>query len=320
MSSARNRLGWIAVGLVALFNLCYWIPPSMWAFTIAASSGLIFLLSTRKIYIGSVAVLVSLVLVAVSTKILPGANLYYSTGYALMMLYIPASLMAIGIRNGMSAFRTQLMAIVPFIALIAMYMLDLGGVKTGLGLILDDMSESVIDWYRAALQTMPQKITPEEMNLLKSSIRSLFDFLYRFFPGLMLCWAIGMNIVAYYFAGLMIGREGGYYRQLREFRHWKAGLYSMIVLAASLLIWIVGIEPLRPIVENVLFLFGMVYMICGFAVIEYYLRKRRVHTALRVTVYILLILSGWFGGGLAAVLGLIDSHFDFRQVKAREIG
>jgi len=320
MSSARNRLGWIAVGMVALFNLFYWIPPSMWAFTIAASSGLIFLISSRKVYIGAVVILVSLVLLAVSTKILPGTNLYYHSGFALMMLYIPASLMGVGIRNGMSAFRSQLMAIAPFVVLISLYMLDFGGVKTGLGLIIDDMSENVIEWYRAALQTMPQKVTPEEMNLLKSSIQSVFDFFYRFFPGLMLCWAAGMNIMAYFFAGMMIGKDGGFYRQLRDFRHWKAGLVSMIVLAVSLLIWIVDFKPLQHPIENVLFLLGVVYMICGFSVIEYYLRKRRVHTALRVVTYILLILSGWFGGGLAAALGLVDSHFDFRRVKAREIG
>lgn len=320
MSSARNRLGWIATGLVLLFNLFYWIPPSMWAFTIAASASLIFLLASRKIYIGAAVCLISLALLAVSAGFLPGTSRYYHTGYALMMLYIPASIMAFGIRRGLSAPRSQVFAIAPFTMLVILYMLDVGGVKTGLGLILDEMSESVIEWYRAAIQTFPQKITPEEMNLLKESIRSMFDFFYRFFPGLMLCWAAGMNIMAYYFAGMMIRMEGGYYRQLREFRQWKVGTTSMILLAAGLLIWIIGFEPLQPYTENLLFVLGVVYMICGFSVIEYYLKKKRIHTALRIAVYILLILSGWFGGGIAAALGLVDSHFDYRRVKAREIG
>jgi len=155
---------------------------------------------------------------------------------------------------------------------------------------------------------------------LKASIESIFDFFHRFFAGLVICWAAAMNIAAYYFAGMMIRKDGGFCRELRDFVLWKLGVASMVLLAIALLLRVIGIESTVPFADNLLFILGVSYMVAGFAVIEYYLKRKRIHTALRIAFYVALLLSGRIGGFLAALIGLVDSHFDFRRVRAQQIG
>jgi len=155
---------------------------------------------------------------------------------------------------------------------------------------------------------------------LKGLVAVMFDFLYRFTPGLFITLAAAVNIASYFFAGKMIRIEGGFYRTMMEFGLWKAGICHMGLLAVGIVAWMTRIEVLIPLSENLLFLLGIVYMIAGFSVIDYFLKKYRINAALRTAFVVVLILSGWFGGLVAAIAGLVDSHFDFRRVRAQQIG
>jgi uncharacterized protein YybS (DUF2232 family) len=201
-----------------------------------------------------------------------------------------------------------------------LYLMNLGGVSAAWKQVLTDMSTSTIEWYSEATNTLKSSLSPKEIDLLKESIRSLFDFLYRFTPGLVICWAAGMNIAAYFFAGMMIRKSGSFYRDMTSFTRWKLGFNSLILLAVGLVMWVIDLDVLQPIAENILFVMGVAYMVAGLSLMEYFLKRRRIHAALRIAFYLMLLLSGWYGGILAAIAGLVDSHFDFRKVRARQIG
>jgi hypothetical protein len=69
-----------------------------------------------------------------------------------------------------------------------------------------------------------------------------------------------------------------------------------------------------------LFIIGFFYAAFGFALFEYYLKKIRLSLFLRILFYIGFIFLQLPGLILAAAVGLFDSYFDFRNVKAKLIG
>ena len=320
MTSTQTRLSWAAVGMVVSYNLFCWLPASIWAFTIAASAGLIFLFAARSVWFGLAIAALSFVAGIITAQLLPvGYGLYFA-GFWVVLVFLPAGFMSGSIRRGFSAYKAQVLAILPVSILMLFYLANVGGAATAWKEALGSMSATVIDFYREAVSALPSSLSPEEVSMFKAFVKSLFDFFYRFFAGLIICWAAAMNIAAYYFAGMMIRKEGGFCRELRDFVLWKLGVASMILLAVALVFWVIGIEGTMPFADNLLFILGVSYMVVGLAVIEYYLKRRRIHAALRIAFYVMLFLSGWIGGLLAAVLGLVDSHFDFRRVRAQQIG
>jgi len=320
MASTQTRLSWTAAGMVLAFNLMCWLPASLWAFIIAASTGLVFLLATRAIWIGSGVAAASFVLGILTAKFLPDGYFLYFVGFSLVFVILPSGLMSGGIKQGLPVYRTQLLATLPIVLVMLLYLANVAGSATAWKNVMDNMSATFIEWYEETVSTIPSTASPEEISLLKKAFQSSFDFLYRFFPGLMVSWAVAMNVVSYFFACKMIQRDGGFCQKLREFALWKAGAANMYVLAVALMAWLIGTEGFKPISENVLFVVAVLYMVAGFAVIEHYLKRVRIHPALRIAFYIALLLSGWVGGLVAALIGLADSHFDFRRVKAQTIG
>lgn len=320
MASTQTRLSLAAVGMVVSYNLFCWLPSSIWAFTIAASSGFTFLFVSRPVWVGTAVGIMAFIAGMITSRALPVGYGYYFAGFWTVLVFLPAGLLASGIRRGISAFRTQLLAIVPVTLLMFLYLMNLGGVATAWKQVLADMSTSTIEWYSEAMGTFKSQLSPEEIDLMKNSIRSMFDFFYRFSPGLVICWAAGMNLAVYFFAGMMIRKTGNFYRQMTSFTRWKMSFASLVILAFGLVLWVIDADALKPIADNLLFVMGVAYMVSGLALMEYLLKRRRIHGALRATFYLMLFLSGWFGGALAAIVGLVDSHFDFRKVRAQQIG
>ncbi len=320
MPSLRTKLSLAAVSMVVSYNLLCWLPASAWAFAIASSTGLVFLLAARPVRYGATLMIASLIVGVLTARMLPYGYTYYFAGFTIMLVSLPSAIMAYCIRNGISVHRTQVWALVPIIVLLFLYVMDIFGAATIWKEVIDGMSAKTVELYSEAINTMPGTISAEEASQLKSLVTDMFNFLYRFTPGLMLTLAAAINIAAYFFAGKMIRMEGEYFRPILEFGLWKTGITYMALLAIGIILWLTRIEILKPFSENLLFLLGIVYMVAGLSVIDHYLKKYRIHTALRTAFVVALLLSGWLGGLMAALLGLIDSHFDFRRVRAQQIG
>jgi len=320
MESIRARMGWIALGMVVSFNLFCWLPASLPAFLIAAAAGITFLAGARSVVYGFAVLTASLVVGFGTALLFPDGYLIYFGAFGIMMVYIPSAIMGLGIRRSMSVARLQYLAAVPILVLMSLYLADFGSYATRLGVVFNSMGQDLINWYREAAKTFPNSINPEDMNLLKQAIESAAATMHRFFAALVICLSLGVNLIAYGVATLMIRKEGGFCRPLAEFSRWKVGLGFMVILAVALIAWITDYAPVVPYAENLLFLLAVIYMITGLSLIEHFLRQKQVHRGMRVLLYIMLFLSGWFGGLVAAALGLIDSHFDFRRLKAHQLG
>ncbi|MBU1320201.1 MAG: YybS family protein [candidate division Zixibacteria bacterium] len=320
MTSAQIRLSWTAVGMVVSYNLFCWLPASIWAFTIIASTALVFLFAVRPYWIGSVVAVGCLAAGILTARFMLDGYLYYFIGFASILVILPALLMAIGNRRGLSAYKTQLIAIVPVSIVMVLYLGNIWNAASSWKEILGVMSNMATEWNSQAFAILPSSLSPEEMMHLKESVKSFFDLFYRFSPGLVICWAAAMNIAAYFFAGKMIRKDGGFHREFRGFIFWKIDMINMVLLGAGILIWLIELKSLMPFAENLLFILAVSYMVAGLALIEFYMKRLRIHTGLRIAIYLVLFVSGWIGGLIAVAIGLVDSQFDFRRVRAQQIG
>ena len=82
----------------------------------------------------------------------------------------------------------------------------------------------------------------------------------------------------------------------------------------------VGTDALKMISDNLLFFIGVFYSVFGFSVFEYFLRKIRLTLFLKILFYVGFFFLQLPGLILAAAIGMFDSYFDFRQVKAKILG
>jgi hypothetical protein len=306
--------------MVALYNLFCWLPASIWAFVIAATTALTFLFSARPIWFGATVSVASLTVGVAVSSALPTGYLYYFAGFTVFLVTGPSILLATGLRQGWASHKTILLSMLPVGAVVASYLLNVADISDTWQRTMESMSKATVDWYGESMKVWASTFTAEEVGQVRETIEGFYRFMYRFFPGLVLIWAAAMNIASYFFAGRMLRKEGGFFRDVPSFGLWKAEFAVMAMLAAGLLLWISGLEVLRPLAENSLLVICVVYLVCGLSLAEFYLKRARLHPALRVAFYLMMLISGTVGGIALASMGLIDSHFDFRRVRAQQIG
>jgi len=67
------------------------------------------------------------------------------------------------------------------------------------------------------------------------------------------------------------------------------------------------------IVDNLLLLLSVFYCVTGLALIEFWFRRLRLPGLLRIVMYLLLLPAGFFGYLTLALVGFVDSFFDWRH-------
>jgi len=88
------------------------------------------------------------------------------------------------------------------------------------------------------------------------------------------------------------------------------------IVGIMILLRLVGTEQLKVLADNVILFMGFFYALFGFSVFEYYLKKIKLSLFLRIVFYIAFLPGVVF----AVLMGLFDSYFDFRKVRAKIIG
>jgi hypothetical protein len=179
---------------------------------------------------------------------------------------------------------------------------------------VDNSKEALL----ALLGNLGEQNAPDER--LMEYISRVFSTIKRLTPSLMALSAVLQLFMGW--LGLLI-----LYRILGEFlpapggfRYWKMP-YSYIYLTGSVIfIRLIGTEQMRIVADNLLVFLGFFYAVFGFSVFEYYLKKIRLSLFIRLLFYIGIVFLQLPGLILAAIVGLFDSYFDFRKVRAKIIG
>jgi len=142
----------------------------------------------------------------------------------------------------------------------------------------------------------------------------------RLMPTMLVLSGVAQLFVAWVIFLVLLRQLGLFVPNVVGFYYWKMPDTYIYITGVIMLGRLLVGEPLKIIADNLLLFIGFFYAVFGLAVFEYYLKKIRVSLLMRILFYILLLLMQLPGLILAALVGLVDSYFDFRKVKARMIG
>lgn len=142
----------------------------------------------------------------------------------------------------------------------------------------------------------------------------------RLTPSLMALSAVGQLFIGWILLILLLKSASEFVPSYANFHYWKMPDFYLFIAGLAIFIRLIGGETIKIVADNILFFIGFFYAAFGFAVFEYFLKKLKLSLFLRILFYIGFIFLQLPGLILAAAVGLFDSYFDFRKVKAKIIG
>ncbi len=152
------------------------------------------------------------------------------------------------------------------------------------------------------------------------NIDNIMSLLKRLVPSFIALYGVAQLLTGWLILSFLFWRFGEFFPNFGKFVYWKMPYYYIYFVGLILLFRLLGTDAIQLVADNLILFMGFFYAVFGFSVFEYYLKKIRLTLFLRILFYIGFILLQLPGLILAALVGLIDSYFDFRKVRARIIG
>jgi len=178
--------------------------------------------------------------------------------------------------------------------------------------------DEVQGWVNAGL--MGNQTTSGSVSRPVEWVDNTIAILKRLMPALLALSGIAQLFVAVSALFFLLGRSGEYVRSFGSFIYWKMPFFCIYLTGLFIFLRLIGAENMKITADNFLLFIGIFYSVFGFSVFEYFLRKVRLTTFLKVLFYVGFLFLQLPGLVLAAVIGLFDSYFDFRNVKAKILG
>ncbi|UCE24025.1 MAG: DUF2232 domain-containing protein [Candidatus Zixiibacteriota bacterium] len=179
--------------------------------------------------------------------------------------------------------------------------------------VMQGMFEKMVDDARQNLVTLGYGADAVRHGL--DSTEKTLKALVRLIPSLTVLGAVFPFTIAYLIFNWRLDRNSYPGKTVAPFIRWKMPFAVTPVLIITILIRLVGSNPLKLVADNILVFLSLFYSITGLALIEFYLRKFKFSAFLKVTFYIIFLMSQFIGLFAAAFLGFVDSFVDWRKVQ-----
>lgn len=148
----------------------------------------------------------------------------------------------------------------------------------------------------------------------------MISILKRLMPSMMALSGVAQLFLGALVLMLFLRSAGEFVPSFGNFVFWKMPYNYIFLTGICIMMRLIGTEMIKIVADNLLLYIGIFYAVFGFSVFEYYFRRIKLSLFLRVLFYIGFALLQFPGLILAAGVGVFDSYFDFRKVKARVIG
>jgi hypothetical protein len=179
--------------------------------------------------------------------------------------------------------------------------------------------DSAQSWILADIQNGNQG--PAGSNLQSADfVSEIIYMIKRLMPALWALSAVAQLLLAGMVFFIVLKSTGEFFNGFGSFIYWKMPFSIIYLTGISIAMRLAGAETVKIIADNMLLFLGIFYAVFGFSVFEYYLRKIRLTLFWRILFYVVLVFLQLPGLVMAALIGLFDSYFDFRQVKAKMLG
>lgn len=305
----ERYLNFIGLFLLLVFLVVVPIPVVGYLAGMGALASVVFFAFRRR----------QLLLAAGSIGSIVLASFLYGPSLLLLGLWaaviIPGTLfgglMASGIPAG-KAFTVGLLAS----ALIAMLMFWVQR-----DLILEAL-DSFHKWMQSGIASggTAENAVTESSNGMAVMLNTMIKTTRRLLPSLLALSAVFQLFIAAVFLFMLLKSAGGFTPSFGSFVFWKMPFNYIYLIGLFIAMRLLGPETLKITADNFLLFIGIIYAVFGFSVMEYFLRRIKLSFFLKVIFYFGFVLLYLPGLVLAALVGIFDSYFDFRHVKAKLIG
>jgi uncharacterized protein YybS (DUF2232 family) len=304
LTDGRRRIDYVCALAIALFFPLALRHPPLMILSVLGLIGVYYLWLARQYWLLALSLMLALI----------GTLMWRGTGGGIVLisgLVLPAMAMAFVRSKGFGA-GTAVAAGTFFPAIVIAVNYDFfARLVRFLGVELRQM---------ALTAQMPGVYTLQQQNLVIDTMNRFADNLPYYFPAAILLLTVAMFSASVLVGNYLARAAGIFARPISEFSLWKLPEWLVIPVGVAVIMVLTNHSALAIIGWNVLLFFGAMYSICGLSLVEYVLRTRRFPPAAKIAIYLFLFLTQIVAGIVLPLVALLDSKFDFRKIRAKQLG
>lgn len=157
-----------------------------------------------------------------------------------------------------------------------------------------------------------------QLELMYLSIETTVVWVLRLAPGILFTMFITIVFFAYLGASGTSSYFGAILPRFKPLHLWKPNELLLIPLGISLLFVLMGGHWLKIVGENALVFLIHLYAFLGICLVDFYFKRISIPAAIRLIVYILVLVGIIVVIPVLAIISVLDSHFDFRKISQVE--
>ncbi len=280
---------------------------------VMAVASLVYLFTGKQVNFGIAAAAIAMIF----AYMLAGQLLLLEVFF---LAVLPAIIIAVCVRAGKAPDVTVLYAVSPALIISLIFLIGLGPTEE----LFQRQEESLRQSFRDTNEDFGLlerfEVSEEEYREIEDSSLAFIKLLFRFGPALLMISFTLIAALGYMLASYFIEKEGRYIRRFPKFTAWKINERMLIAFGVALLAVILANGLVEDIGENAALYIMVLFSFAGLSLMESFLQKKKVGVLPKIIVYVCLVLLHFYGALIMAAAGLLDSHFDFRRLRAAQIG
>ncbi|MCH9024616.1 MAG: DUF2232 domain-containing protein [candidate division Zixibacteria bacterium] len=151
-------------------------------------------------------------------------------------------------------------------------------------------------------------------------IKEFLSFFLRVLPALTV-----MSIIMQFALGFWLFARWQFIRgnknlKLPPFSSWRIPFSFTPLVLSGVLLRLFGNDSMTIIADNLLLILTLLYSLTGISLLGFLMQKSRLGIYLKLIIYLMIFLSHIYGMAFLALLGFVDSFFDWRQKYPLPIG
>lgn len=250
----------------------------------------------------------SLIVALVAAYGLFGLSSFWLALTSIGMLFVAGTVIGRATRMGRHPSRVYIFGLIAVTVFNVLQFGPLwGDLMTGARETLPTMMDTAKDWWRT------MGVGEEAITDWALTTERVMDMIIRISPALMLLSALVPFSMAFLIFAYFVQRRRPESSFVTTFTTWKMPFALIPVLVGAVLLRLTGVELLTLIGDNVVMVLAMFYCVAGLALVGFFLRRLQLPIWMKVFFYFLLFLSQMVGIMAAALLGFVDSFFDWRH-------
>lgn len=229
-------------------------------------------------------------------------------GLFLGMVLIPGALMGYKAKVFSSPLGIFSWGMLPYLLPLAMIVILYPQLTAEAPVLIDEMRRMILG------SSGVLGMSAQQQQLMQSSLETTINWVLRLAPGVFFTIFVMLVLFALLGATLAGPYFGAIIPRLKPLYLWKIGELWLLPLGFALIATLLGGHWLKITGENMLVFLVHLYAFFGLCLVDFYFKKLHISLPVRLIIYLFVMVAIVIALPVLALIGLIDSRFDFRKI------